>query len=109
MFEFLRKKILLPEDEFMKVARAIAVSFSTGDLLNRNLDGHGISKMQVRHNGKKVLVSWYSSGNPCELIIDGRRSFPEGRASSVILSAAKKRADSLIKEDLLHISSKEGE
>lgn len=69
--------------------------FLRGKIIEHHLDGHGISSMSVRVAGKRVTVSWYSSGNTCSIAIDGNK-FPSGSDSMV--SAAKRRAKSLAKE-----------
>jgi hypothetical protein len=52
------------------------------------------------YNGRKVVVTWYSTSNPRSLSIDGNTSFPEGRDSKLIFNAAIGRAKNLINEDL---------
>lgn len=88
----------------MSIAKEIAEAFRTLSVKS-DLQGHGISTMMVIWRGKDVRVSWYSSGNPDDIIIGGDRSFPKGPESETILKAAKARADGLLQERLTALAT----
>lgn len=88
------------------MARKIATEFTDGKIVRRDLDGHGISSMEVVVSNVRVSLSWYSGGNPRSISIDGKSSMPRGVDSLHIFSAAKKRASFIIDEDLSRIQNK---
>lgn len=81
------------------IADSIADAFRSGDV-EAELNGHGISTMRVEWRGHRVFVSWYGSGRPRDIRIDGDGFFPEGRASKRIFEAAWTRANGLLSEKL---------
>lgn len=105
MFNWLFKKItILPST----MAQSIAQEFREGELLERQLDGHGISCMTVAVSGVRVDLSWYSNvgDRPRSISIDGHSSIPKGIDSMHIFSAAIARSYCLVEEDMLAIRTK---
>ena len=82
------------------IAREIASEFRNGEITYRSLNSHGISRLSVKVHGKAVELSWFSSGVPASISIDGNGSFPKGADSDRIFRAAKDRANRLMDEDL---------
>lgn len=82
-----------------KIGAEIADAF-THEAVEADLDGHGLSELATQWNGRRVCVSWFSTGDPFQLKIDGDDFFPKGQASTLIFKAAIARAGRLLDEKL---------